>query len=277
MASNKHIVDILIEERAPKLASLPIWPMVRFVLNALLNYRSAVAMADKIALMDGVGALEEVSKLLSLRTTTYGFEHIPVTGGCIVVANHPTGIADGITAWDALKIIRPDVMFYANADAHRVCPRFSDVLIPVEWALHKRTREKTRETLRRTQAAFDQSRAVFIFPAGRLARMKDGVLFEPDWMVSAVTLARKYQVPIIPMYITGPASPWFHFFNQFSSELRDITLFKELLNKNNQAFVLTAGASIAPDNLAGNNQVITQRLQDYVTHIMPNAPDQQFR
>ena len=260
-----HIIDTLIEERAPKLAALPIWPVIRVALFAHLNYRRAVTMADAIAPLDGIAAMESISQLLDVRTQTSGFEHIPRAGRCIIIANHPTGIADGIAAWDAIKTIRPDLMFYANADAHRVCAGFSEVLIPVEWETHKRTREKTRDTLRQTQEAFEQERALFIFPAGRLARRKNGVLTEPNWMSSAVALARKYQAPIIPIYITGPNSFWFHFFAAFSSELRDITLFKELLNKKHQLFTFVAGPAVAPDALGGDAQVVTDQLKHLVT------------
>jgi putative hemolysin len=264
----KHIVDILIEERAPRLAALPIWPVLRFGLNHLLNYRRAVAMADAIASLDGLRALEFVSALLRVRTQVSGFENIPRVGRCIIIANHPTGIADGIAAWDAIKPIRPDLMFYANADAHRVCPAFTDVLIPVEWELHKKTREKTRDTLRQTQVAFEAERAIFVFPAGKLARRKNGVLTEPEWMTSAVALARKNDAPIIPIFMTGPNSFWFHFFDPLSGELRDITLFKELLNKRDQRFTLTAGPAIAPQDLMGDAGSVTQRLKDLVMRTM---------
>jgi putative hemolysin len=265
MTQGKHIVDTLIEERAPHLAASKLWPFLRSALNKLLNYRRAVAMADKIATLNGHAAMAEVSDMLRVQTQTQGFEHIPKSGRCIIIANHPTGIADGIAAWDAIRSIRPDLMFYANADAHRVCPQFGDVLIPVEWELLKRTREKTRETLRQTQAAFEQERALFIFPAGKLARRKNGVLTEPDWMSSAVTLARKYNAPIIPIYMTGPNSFWFHFFDRFSGQLRDITLFKELLNKQGQLFSFVAGPAIGPESLAGDAKVVTDLLKRLVT------------
>jgi putative hemolysin len=265
----KHIVDILIEERAPRLAASPIWPALRTGLNALLNYRRAVAMSDHIALLSGHAALEAISELLQVKTHVTGFEHIPRKGRCIIIANHPTGIADGIAAWDAIKTIRPDLMFYANADAHRVCPQFGDVLIPVEWELHKRTREKTRETLRQTQVALDAERPLFIFPAGKLARRKNGVLTEPEWMNSAVALARKNEAPIIPIYMSGPNSFWFHFFDSFSAQLRDITLFKELLNKRGQVFTLSAASAISPDQLAGDSVALTQALKRYVTEVLP--------
>jgi putative hemolysin len=273
---NKHIVDVLIEERAPRLAASPIWPALRAALNALLNYERAVAMADEIAPMNGQAALEAVSHLLGVKTQTSGFEHIPRQGRCIIIANHPTGIADGIAAWDAIKTIRPDLMFYANADAHRVCPDFDEVLIPVEWELHKRTREKTRETLRQTQVALDQERPLFIFPAGKLARVKHGVLTEPEWMNSAVALARKNNAPIIPIYMTGPNSFWFHFFDRFSGQLRDITLFKELLNKKGQTFTLAAAPPVLPEQLTGDATALTEALKHYVTQVLPRQPSARF-
>lgn len=272
MPTTKHIVDILIEERAPSLAASPAWPLWRAILHRLMDYRQAVGLADTLGPLNGQEAMAFVSGLLQVRTQTSGFEHIPRTGRCIIIANHPTGMADGIAAWDAIKAIRPDLMFYANADAHRVCPAFGDVLIPVEWELHKRTREKTRDTLAQTARAFEQERALFIFPAGKLARRKKGILTEPEWMTSAVALARKNNAPIIPINMTGPDSFWFHFFDQFSAELRDITLFKELLNKRRQLFTLVAGEAISPEDLAGDVGDVTAMLKDTVTRKMAVQP-----
>jgi putative hemolysin len=273
---DKHIIDILIEERAPSLAKSVFWPIIRASLNKLLDYDQAVTMADTIASLPGLPALEEVAHLLSVRTQTQGFEHIPESGRCVIVANHPTGIADGIAAWDAIKPIRPDLIFYANADAHRVSAGFIDVLVPVEWEEHKRTREKTRETLRLTQEAFQAERAIFIFPAGRLARHENGVLKDPEWMSSAVSIARKNHAPIVPIHMTGPWSFWFHFFDRFSKELRDITLFKELLNKKGQRFTLSAGPAIPPEHLLGDAAEVTERLKQHVEAVMPDHPDAPF-
>jgi putative hemolysin len=276
-ASEKHIVDILIEERAPTLAKSPFWPILRASMNTLLSYDKAVSLADGIQSLPGLPALEEVAHMLRVKTETRGFEHIPKSGRCVLVSNHPTGIADGIAAWDAISPLRQDLIFYANADAHRVAPGFVDVLVPVEWEAHKRTREKTRETLRLTQEAFEAERAIFIFPAGRLARNFDGVLRDPEWMSSAISLARKNHAPIIPIHMTGPWSFWFHFFDKFSKELRDITLFHELLNKKGQLFTLSAGPPIAPETLAGDASEITAKIKDHVELVMPTSPEAPFR
>lgn len=276
MTATKHIIDILIVERAPRLAASPFWRLLKPALDQMLNYNKAVVMADMIAPLSGQLALEAISCLLSVKTTINGAQNIPTTGRCIIIANHPTGIADGIAAWDAIKAIRPDLMFYANADAHRVCAGFGDVLIPVEWELHKRTREKTRETLLQTGAAMAAERALFIFPAGKLARRKNGVLTEPEWMNSAVALARKNNAPIVPIHLSGPNSFWFHFFDRFSGELRDITLFKELLNKRHQKFELVVGPLIKPEQLYGDATFVTAQLKNYVTDILARNRCQNF-
>ncbi|MGZ3299180.1 MAG: 1-acyl-sn-glycerol-3-phosphate acyltransferase, partial [Asticcacaulis sp.] len=220
-----HIVDELIYERAPHLVHTPLWPVAKPVLYGLLGYGAAVDMADDIAGLSGADALGYISKLLSLRVMARGLDHLPRGGRCLVVCNHPTGIADGIAVADAIAKTRGDAIFFANADALRVNSRLAEALIPVEWVEAKRTRDKTRATLAAARAAFEAERCVVMFPAGRLARRDaKGRLVDPPWAPTAVSLAQKYAAPVVPVHVSGPNSFWFHLFNRFSKELRDITL-----------------------------------------------------
>ncbi|MFM8375451.1 MAG: 1-acyl-sn-glycerol-3-phosphate acyltransferase [Phenylobacterium sp.] len=230
-----------------------------------------------MAPLEGREALDYVSRLLEVKVEVRGLERIPETGRLVIVANHPTGIADGIAAWDALRGRRPDLCFYANADAHRVVPRFSDVLIPVEWVEEKRTRERTRTTLRMTREAMEAGRALAIFPAGRLARRgPDGRLSDPPWMSSALSIARRHDAPVVPVHVTGPYSTLFHAFDRVSRELRDVTLFHELLNKRGGRFTLTIGPIIPPDRLDADAEVATLALKAYVETRLPQDPDRPF-
>jgi putative hemolysin len=269
-----HIVDELIEERCPRLAALPAWPLVRPLLYGALNYRAARAMADAIAPLSGQKALAYISTLLHLKLDVVGLEHLPREGRCVVVANHPTGIADGIAVSDLIGRVRRDDIFFANADALRVCPGFAETLIPVEWVLEKRTLEKTKRTLRAANAAFAAERAVVIFPAGRLARRIKGVIQDPEWEPSAVNLARKHAAPIVPLHIAGPYPIFFHTFSRFSKELSDITLFHELLNKAGQTYRITIGHPIAPDALSGEEA--SARLKAFCEKQLGANPDAEF-
>jgi putative hemolysin len=275
--SRDHIIDVLIAERAPKLSASPIWPVLRPLLYRFLDYGKARRMADAIQPMPGAAAMDYVSKLLSVQVRAAGLEHIPRGGRLIVVCNHPTGIADGVAVYDALRAIRSDLCFYANSDARRVSPGLGDVLIPVEWVEAKRTRQRTRETLLLTREALEAERCLVIFPSGRLARRQpDGRLSDPPWAPSAVSLARKYETPIVPLHVAGPWSGLFHLFNRFSSELRDVTLFHELLNKQGQAFTLSAGRPIAPEALQGEPSEAIVRLKAFVETELPADPGRTF-
>lgn len=273
----EHIIDTLILERAPRLSATPAWPVLRPLLYRILDYGKARRMADAIAPLPGRQALDHVSDLLALKVSAHGLGRAPREGRLVVVCNHPTGIADGIAVFDALKAVRPDLCFYANSDAHRVAPRFDEVLIPVEWLEAKRTRERTRITLQRTREALEAERCLVIFPSGRLARRgADGTLSDPPWAATAISLARKHEAPVLPIHVAGPWSSLFHFFNRFSPELRDITLFHELLNKEGREFRLTVGKAIPPAALAGDPASVTERLKAHVEQVLAADPEQPF-
>lgn len=272
-----HICDVLIAERAPRLTRSVLWPVIRPALYRLLDYRQAVCMADAVGPLSGVGALDYMSDLLDLRVSVMNPDRIPATGRCIVVANHPTGIADGIAVFDAIRTRRADAVFFANADAVRVSPRLGEAIIPVEWVVEKRTRDKTRATLQAARAAFEAERCVVMFPAGRLARVgKDGSVLDPEWAQTAASLARKYDAPVVPIHVSGPYSRLFHWFDRFSKELRDVTLFHELLNKRRKPYFLKVGKPIPPTRLDIDAAKATHALKTFTERVLPSRPDADF-
>jgi putative hemolysin len=272
-----HICDVLMAERAPRLTASFAWPVVRPLLYRLLNYRAARRMADAVADLSGQATLDYMSDLLDLKVSTLNLDRIPPTGRCIIVCNHPTGIADGVAVYDAIKRRRSDAIFFANADALRVSPRLAEVIIPVEWVVEKRTRQKTRATLEAARAAFEAERCLVLFPAGRLARVgKDGSLTDPEWASTAASLARKFEAPIVPIHMSGPTSRLFHLFDRISRELRDITLFHELLNKKRKAFRLSVGKPIPPARLDIDAARATYALKAFTERVLAVQPDAEF-
>ena len=275
--SSPHIVDVLIAERAPRLTRSAAWPLVRPGLYALLGYRKARHMADAIAPMSGEETLRHVSELLHLKVEAAHLERLPAAGRCIVVCNHPTGIADGIAVYDAIRRRRGDAVFFANADALRVSPRLSETVIPVEWVHDKRTRDKTRATLQAAREAFEAERCVVMFPAGRLARVDGGgLLTDPEWAPTAASLSRKFDAPVIPMHVTGPYSRLFHLFDKVSRELRDVTLFHELLNKAGKRFTVTVGRSVSPESLPADAGEATAALKRFTERTLSADADAVF-
>lgn len=270
--SEEHIVDRLIKERCPSFVNHWSWPVTRPLLYGLLGYDKARRTTDTMASMGGAQSFDFLSNELAVKLTLNQIERMPKTGRLVVAANHPTGLADGVAVWDALRKVRDDIVFFANADALRVNPGFNDALIPVEWVLDKRSPAKTRETLRLAKEAFADEKCVVIFPSGKLAKKIDGVLTEQDWMPTVVSLARKHKAPVQPLNVRAKNSWLYYFFSKVNGELRDITLFHELLNKKNSPFEMTFGPLIQPERFEGDANEHTLALREYVaTHLASNA------
>lgn len=274
---NLHIADQLIAERGQKIVNSRWWPVIRPVLYKILHYDDAVRMADEVAPLTGRGAMDYVSNLLSLDLDVTGLERIPRTGAFVMAVNHPTGIADGVAIYDALKRVRQDIAMFSNRDALRINSRLSEVLIPVEWREDLRDRAKMRETLRLSSLAFREGRAVVMFPSGRIAYWKDSRLNERPWQSTAVTLSRKQGVPILPVNVRARNSGLFYWFANWNTELRDMTVFHELLNKRGKTFRITIGPLIPRERfVARESTEVTQALQTHVVERLVEDPDAEF-
>ncbi|MFQ5562022.1 MAG: 1-acyl-sn-glycerol-3-phosphate acyltransferase [Parvularculaceae bacterium] len=264
---NKHIVDILIEERAEHLLQSPLWPVYKIFLYPLLRYGPAVRMADTVARLSAREGFDYISDLLRLKVNVEGRENIPAEGRVLIASTHPTGIADGVAMYDALKERRPDVIFFANRDALRAAPQLKELTIPVEWVEAKRTPAKSRETLAGVIEAFRDERCIVLFPSGRLAFMNDEkVLTEQDWQPSVAIFARKYDAPLVPARVQARNSWLYYWFWRLNTELRDITLFNELLNKQGKLYRILFGEVIPSTDLKGDPATVTKALQIYAEH-----------
>jgi putative hemolysin len=261
---DQHIVDVLIEERAHKLRASPLWPLYKSVLYPLLLYKPAVRMADAIAERPARDVFDYISELLTLDVEATGQEHIPETGRVLIASTHPTGIPDGVAMFDAIKHHRPDMTFFANRDALRAAPGLEEMIIPVEWVQKKRTATRSRETLESAIRAFNEEKCVVLFPSGRLAFMGEGKkLTEQEWLASVAIFARKYDCPVVPAHIDMRNSWLYYWFWKLNTELRDITLFHELLNKKDKTYRITFGPVIEPSALKGDAKQVADRLREH--------------
>lgn len=267
-----HIVDTLISERGQRIANHPLWPLMRPFLYTLLRYDRAIEFANDIAALSGLQSFEYMSETLKLDVRVINGDRIPASGGFILVSNHPTGIADGVAIFDLLKTCRPDMMVFANRDAIRVNPRFQEMIIPVEWREEYKSKLKTRETLVLTNKTVEDGRVMVLFPSGRIAYWDNGKLNERPWKTSAVGLAKKYNLPILPIHMRARNSGLFYWLAKWSTELRDMTVFYELLNKKGNRFDITVGQLIQPDQLEGDLAEVTKAIEQHtVTELAADA------
>ena len=246
----KDRIDPLIAERAPWLFENRLRAkMARRGLMSLLGYDRTLELGALYRDWPTNRIMSHVAGLLARDCKVTGLENIPRQGPALIVANHPTGIADGIMLHQALFPLRPDMFIYANSDILRIMPQFESLIAPVEWQAEKRSRAKTRETMEYTRHAIADGRLGVIFPSGRLAKRRGLKLHERDWMASAAMIARKFKLPVIPVNIRARNSALFYLFDLIHPTLRDITLFYETLNKDRQPYRLTIGEPISASAL----------------------------
>lgn len=242
----KDRLDPLIAERAPWLFRDGVLSHVaRRALMSLLGYQRTVDLGALYEDWPTDHIMHHLAGLLARDVAVKGLDNIPRHGAAMIVCNHPTGIADGIILHHVLFQLRPDMFIYANSDILRILPQFESLIAPVEWRKEKRTRAKTRETMEYTNRAIEAGRIGVIFPSGRLAKRQGLSLHERPWMASAAMIARKYDLPIIPLHIRARNSALFYLFDLLHPTLRDITLFYETLNKDRQPYRLTIGEPIS--------------------------------
>lgn len=251
----KDRIDPLIAERAPWLfRPRPGTQLVRRALNRALSYNKTLRIAEELRDAPSLEIMERMGELLARDVEVTGLSNIPRQGPAMVVANHPTGIADGIILQHLLRSVRDDAYFFANRDILRVMPQMEDFIAPVEWREEQRTHGKTRETMAFTRKAVMAERMGVIFPAGRLAKRRGLRLYERPWMASAAMLARRFELPVIPVHIRARNSILFYLFDLMHPTLRDITLFHETLNKATQPYRVTVGEPISPKALPANSE-----------------------
>jgi putative hemolysin len=251
----KNRLDPLIAERAPWLfRENRAAQLARQGLMSLLDYDRTIELGEKYRNWPPDRIMTHIADLLVRNVTVNGLNHIPRHGPALIVANHPTGIADGIVLHSLIRPIRPDLFIYANSDILRILPQFSSLIAPVEWRKEKRSHGKTRETLAYTRVAIDAGRIGLIYPSGRLAKRRGLQLHERPWMPSAAMIARKFDLPVIPVNICARNSWLFYLFDAIHPTLRDITLFHETLNKDRQPYRVAIGEPVSSTALPTNSE-----------------------
>ncbi|MDB6179199.1 1-acyl-sn-glycerol-3-phosphate acyltransferase [Paracoccus sp. Z330] len=267
-------LDPLIAERAPWLYSgKPHHRLARLAMMGLLQYPRTIRLGAEFRDLPVQEIMRRMAQLIVRDLQVDGMDHIPATGPALIVSNHPTGIADGIFLNAMISPLRDDLFIYANQDMIRVLPQMADLIAPVEWRLEKRSHAKTKATMDYTRSALGAGRIGLIFPSGRLAKRSGLTLTERPWMASAAMIARKFDVPVIPLRIRARNSALFYLLDALHPTLRDVTLFNEVLNKPRQSYRITIGKPIPARSLPRNSDEAIAILREATLSLPPPGPE----
>jgi putative hemolysin len=170
---------------------------------------------------------------------------IPATGPCIVVANHPFGMIEGIALMALLAPIRKDVRFLGNFLLDQI-PEMRPFNIAVDPFGGTGSQQRNVPGMRAAHRWLEQGGMLVLFPSGEVAHLHRGGrrVEESAWAPSLARLVRRSGAPVLPMHFAGRNSAWFQMLGLVHPMLRTLRLPGELLNKFGHTLRLTVGEAI---------------------------------
>jgi putative hemolysin len=174
--------------------------------------------------------------------------HVPESGPTIVIANHPTGAADGLALAHALMRRRKDVRLLGNHLLSRV-PEMVDWTIAVN-PFDARSIEN-RRGLRAARAWLRRGGLLVVFPAGEVSNVwrADGRLVDRDWQRGVLSLARWASAAIMPAFIDARSSRLFRLAGLLHPRLRTALLPRELLRLRNKTVTVRMSVAVTRERL----------------------------
>jgi putative hemolysin len=171
---------------------------------------------------------------LDVRYEASQLAKIPATGPCVIVANHPYGVLDGIVIGWLVSKVRPDFVIMTNAVLLNA-PEARGYLLPVDFseteaalATNLRTRAEARRRL-------DAGGCVVVFPAGAVSTSPDLLGRRPavdaPWQPFTAQLVQRTRAPVVPIFFEGQNSRLFQIASHLNLALRLSLIFKEVSDR----------------------------------------------
>ena len=252
----------LIKERNPWLLKNNLLSKITYnLLKKYLRYDETVFVGDHIQSMTGEEAFNWIGSEYTSNSSIEGLENIPKDENFLIVSNHPMGAADAIALYYKIYPVRNDLFFFANELFVSLLGAFHDLLAPVVWNKEKETHSANKVTLERLSIFFGDGRPGIIFPSGRISKLTFFGLWDRPWEKTPVALAKKYNFPLIPVYVEGRNSWFFYFASYVNKQLRDVSQLNELFNKREKNISITIGKPVYVNKLSDNSDVAIEQLR----------------
>ena len=231
------------------------------LLKKYLRYDETIFVGNHIQSMTGEEAFNWLGSEYTNNSSIEGLENIPKDGKFLIVSNHPMGAADAIALYYKIYPVRNDLFFFANELFVYLLGSFQDLLAPVIWNKEKEIHLASKVTIERLSVFFGEERPGIIFPSGRLSKLTFFGLWDRSWEKTPIALARKYDFPLIPVYVEGRNSWFFYFASYINKQLRDVSQLNELFNKRDKKISIKIGKPVNVRSLNDNSNIAIDQLR----------------
>ena len=209
-----------------------------------------------------------------------GLQKIPKSESLIVVANHPTGIPDGLLILDTLLSVRSDVKIVANDFTYKVDP-IKPYTFAVDPYNESDSAAKNSGQIRQILQWLNDGHCIILFPSGDVSgknRLTKQIEEQP-WNNTAKKILLKHKGTIIPWAISGNNSNLFYQFANIHPALKSALLPREGMNRRKRPIFSQIGQ---PLKLNGSLDALSDleikiRLMSKVNGKSPRSPFQNIR
>lgn len=181
---------------------------------------------------------------------------IPATGPCIIVANHPYGVLDGVTIGWIIEKIRRDFVILTNAVLLHA-PETKGYLLPVDFAETDEAMKTNLETRAAARKHLDAGGCVIVFPAGGVSTSPDKLGRKPaidaPWQPFTAQLIQRSKAAVVPIFFGGQNSRLFQIASHLHLTLRLSLIFKEVHDRIGTTLDVVIGDPIDREQLLSSS------------------------
>lgn len=197
------------------------------LLDKALKFSQVNQLINSIPDEEGYEALcEKIADQFTLEYAVEVEKHIPATGPCVLVCNHPTGFAETALLPHLLFQVRQDIKILAN-EMLAAIPYVQDYIIPIDVYDEKAQIAQVRACSKWLK----QGGLLVVFPAGKVSSLDKAIQQPRDaaWSSIWVRLAEKQKAQFVHVFIDARNSPLFYFVSRYKESLRPALFSREFI------------------------------------------------
>ena len=186
-------------------------------------------------------------KYLNLLYDLEGLENIPKEGPCVIVANHPHGMSDGLMFGDIAMRVRSDIRIIVNEflDCVRGMRPYE---IKVDVYGGDKAKRANMQSMKQILQWLREGHCILVFPSGSAASYsrQDGRIIDDPWQTNISSMIRKTNATVVPMHISGHTGRLFQLVTRVAKNHRSSLLAREIKRDGKMRHTIRIGKAIPP-------------------------------
>ncbi len=214
-----------------------------------------------------LGVLEEMKMVMDHGSLD---EKIPVSGGVVMIANHPFGGADAIALSAFCIRKRPDTRVLANAITADL-PGAGRWMIPLQILGQDGAIHANRGAMKKALTHLRSGGVLVVFPSGAVSHWRNDLarVADPAWSGHVARLAIKTGSPVVPVKFFDRNPDWYEVLGALHPIMHTVMIVRVFLGSRGRTIRFRGGERIEADVLRefANTVDVTEFLRSAVDSI----------